>query len=234
MHPDAEPQRTEVTEHDLALRRLAEEAHVGDTAVGDEVARARCVTSVLPPDRVAVLGLLDLTAHRRDHHVPREPDPRVLQCVHGLDVAGEGALHVRDAESVEPATVHEVLRLEAGHVAEPVLLPGVRGVHVAVEHQRLAAPGPAPDPECVGTAVLDLLPLDLQPERPVEVDHQLGHPLLVAREAPHVDHPARRLDEAVAVDGDGRVRHLSPGSAGAPSRRRGGSARAGSRPRARA
>ena len=38
---DAQPERAEMAEHDLPLGRLAEDAHVGDAAVRDEVARAR-------------------------------------------------------------------------------------------------------------------------------------------------------------------------------------------------
>src|SRR5947209_10713139 len=40
LHADPQPQRAEMAEHDLALGRLAEEAHVRDAAVRDEVPRA--------------------------------------------------------------------------------------------------------------------------------------------------------------------------------------------------
>ena len=40
VHPDPEPERAVVAEDDLALRRLAEQAHVGDAAVRDEIAGA--------------------------------------------------------------------------------------------------------------------------------------------------------------------------------------------------
>ena len=71
MDADAKPQRAEVPEHDLALGRLAEQAHVGDAAVADEVARARRVAAVLGALRVAVLRLLDLAADGRDQDVAR-------------------------------------------------------------------------------------------------------------------------------------------------------------------
>ena len=61
----------------------------------------------------------------------------------------------------------------------------------------LPPPVPAPGAERVRAAVLDLLPLHLQAELLVERDHQLGHALLVAGEAVHVDQRARRLDEPV-------------------------------------
>ena len=47
VHADPQPERAEVAEHDLALGRLAEQAHVGDAAVRDEVARAGRVAAVL-------------------------------------------------------------------------------------------------------------------------------------------------------------------------------------------
>ena len=44
---DPQPERAEVAEHDLALGRLAEQAHVRDAAVRDEIARAGRVAAVL-------------------------------------------------------------------------------------------------------------------------------------------------------------------------------------------
>ena len=114
---DPEPEGPEVAEHHLPLRRLAEQAHVRDAAVRDEVARARRVAAVLGADRVALLGLLDLAADGRDQHVPAEPHAGVLQRAHRLDVAGERALHVRDAEPVEAPVADECLGLEARHAA---------------------------------------------------------------------------------------------------------------------
>ena len=62
-----------------------------------------------------------------------------------------------------------------------------------------------------------------RPSRAVELDHQLRHRLLAAGEAPDVDHPPRRLDETIAVDGDGRERHAHAsrkcGSTFSPKRR---------------
>ena len=56
-------------EHDLALGRLAEQAHVRDAAVRDEVARPGRVAAVLRPLRIALLRLLDLAADGRDQDV---------------------------------------------------------------------------------------------------------------------------------------------------------------------
>ncbi len=234
--PDAQPERAEVAEHDLALGRLAEDAHVGDAAVADEVAGARGVAAVLRALRLAVLGLLDLAADRRDHDVAAQRDAGIGERAQRLDVAGERALHVRDAESEErlPVVRQERPGLEAGNVDEPWLAAGVRRVHVAVEHQGRPAAGAGADAEDVRAALLDLLPLHLQAHRPELVAHQLGHRLLVAGEAGRADGAARELDEPDPVVSGGVTMRRTPARAGGPARRTAGSARADPRPRARA
>src|SRR5581483_1007142 len=157
VHADPQPERTEVAEHDLALGRLAEQAHVGDAAVRDEVARAGRIAPELGADGVPVLRLLDLAADRRHDHVAAQPHAAFPERANCLDVAGEFALHVRYAEPVEAAVPDERLRLEARHAAQPGFAAGVRRVHVAVEHQRLAAAGAGPRADRVRAAGLDLL-----------------------------------------------------------------------------
>jgi hypothetical protein len=202
------------SEHDLALGRLAEQAHIGDAAVRDEVARAGRIAAVLRSLRRSVLRLLDLAADRRDQHVAAQPHAGVLQRAHGLDVAGERALHVRDAEPVQAPVLHERVRLEAGNVLQPRLATRVRGVQVAVEHQRLAATAARPGAKGVRAPVLDLLPLHLQAQLLIERHHQLGHRLLVAGEAVHVDQRARRFDQPVLTN-----LHRTNGSTRSPNNR---------------
>ena len=72
-----------------------------------------------------------------------------------------------------------------------------------VEHEALPASGAFEDPERVRAAVLDLLPLAAQARLVVQRRHELGHALLVSREAVHADHAARGVDEPVAVDRQG-------------------------------
>src|SRR4029077_12406965 len=137
--------------------------------------------------RVAVLCFLDLAAHGRDQHVTPELDAGVLERGHRLDVTRKRTLHVRDAKAVETAVAYEGLRLKSGHACEPRLAAGVRGVHGAVEHQRLAAAASSPGAEHVRASVFDLLPLHLQLELLEELAHPFGHALLVAGEAMNVD-----------------------------------------------
>src|SRR6187397_1344013 len=110
-----------MTHNDLRLGRFAENAHVRDTPVRDEVARARRVAAVLGALRVAVLRLLDLAGDGGDHDVATEPDSRVGKRAERLDVASKRALHVRDPEAVEPPVLDECAGLEAGDVREPRL-----------------------------------------------------------------------------------------------------------------
>ncbi len=200
VRPDAQPQRAVVAEHDLALGRLTEQAHVRHAAMGDQVSRAGGVAAVLGAHRVAVLRLLDLAGHGRDHHVAAEANTSGLQRAHRLHVTGERALHVRDAEPVQASVADEGARLEAGDVSEPRLPTGVRRVHVSVEHEAGATTDPLPHADRVRAPVLHLLPLCAQPELLVELGHQLGHRLLRPGEARRVDHPARRLHEPIPVD----------------------------------
>src|SRR5207244_1988558 len=83
---DPQPERAEMSEDDLALGGLAEDAHVGDAAVRDEVARAGRVAAVLRALGLALLGLLDLAADGRDQNVACQSHTRVLQRSHSLDI----------------------------------------------------------------------------------------------------------------------------------------------------
>ena len=78
MHADAQPQRAEVSEHDLPLGRLAEQAHVGDAAMRDQVPRAGGVPAVLAPLSIAVLRLLDLARDGGDQHVAPQTNAGLL------------------------------------------------------------------------------------------------------------------------------------------------------------
>ena len=175
MDADPQPERPEMAEHDLALRRLAEQAHVGDAAVRDEVARAGCVAAVLRALRVAVLCLLDLAADGGDEHVAAKPHAGVLQRRDRLDVAGERALHVRDARArraVRPGRTPTGWKpgTSRSHGSRPEYEVSMWPLNIRLW------PPPAPDQraERVGAAVLDLLPLDVQPAGLVELDHQLA------------------------------------------------------------
>ena len=72
---EPQPERAEVCEHELGLRRLAEDAHVRGAAVPDEVARAGRVAAVLGALRVSLLRLLDLAGDGGDQDVPSQPHP---------------------------------------------------------------------------------------------------------------------------------------------------------------
>src|SRR5205823_2936896 len=116
-----------------------------------------------------------------------------------LDVAGERALHVRDAEAVETALARERFGLEARNVREPGLAARVRRVHVPVEHQGRAAAVTTERADDIRATLLDLLPLNCEPELAKRVGHERRHRLLAPREARDRDRPARPLDEPVAV-----------------------------------
>src|SRR5215208_3161805 len=198
---DSQPERAEVAEHDLLLGRLTQHAHIGEPAVCHEMAGTARIAAELRALRVAVLRLLDLAAHRRDEQVALQSHTRIQESTHSLDVAGQRALHVGDPEPVEPALPDERLRLEPRDVREPRLAAGVRGVHMAVEHQCSPAARPRERAEHVRPPLLDLLPLHLQPVLLEGLLDEPRHLLLAAREARDRDRLARPLDQPVAVDG---------------------------------
>src|SRR6185437_15305545 len=167
--------------HDLLLGRLAENAHVRNAAVCGEKARTGGIPSIFSSHEVRVpLCLLDLSGNAGDHHVAFQLDPCILQRVHGFHVTGERPFHVRDTEAIDPSVLDEAFRLETANPCQPPLLPRVRGIHVPVEHERLPTARPFPEADDVRTAVLDLLPLDLNPHAGELIAHALTHRLLVA------------------------------------------------------
>jgi hypothetical protein len=189
-----------VAQHDLTLGRLAEDAHVRDPAMGDEVTRPGRVTAELGSLRLPELRLLDLAADRGDHDVSAQADAFIGKRAQRLDVAGKCAFHVRDSKPVQAVVAHERLRLESRHVREPRLVARVRRVHVPVEHQRRPAADPAEGPHDVRASLLDLLPLHRETELVECLGHELRHRLLAPREARDRDCAARPLDQPLAVD----------------------------------
>ena len=161
---DAQPERAEVAEHDLALGRLAEDAHVGHAAVARRGSASRPRSrGTRRPARRPTASSRSRRRRRRSCTSPRSRTPGVLQRAHGLDVAGERALHVRDAEAVDaPVALRTPAAGSPGCPASHGSRPGVRRVHVPVEHQRRPAARARPGAEHVRAAVLDLLPLHLE------------------------------------------------------------------------
>src|SRR5207248_124841 len=137
----------------------------------------------------------DLAGDGRDQKVAAQADAGVLQRLHRLDVAGERALHVGDAESVDAAVPDEALGLEARNAGQPGLAAGVRRVHVTVEHQALAVPRALEQPDHVGPALLHLLPGDLHPQRAQYLAHVLAYRLLAPRRAGDGDELERKSDQ---------------------------------------
>src|SRR5438132_13976313 len=109
------------------------------------------------------LRLLDLPGDARDHDIPAETHPRVAESTHRLHVAGERALHVRDADPVDASILDEPLGLQTANARKPRRAPRVGRVHVTVEHERLGPAGPFPEADDVRTPFYDPLPLHRPP-----------------------------------------------------------------------
>src|SRR3954469_13774549 len=192
------PEGAEVPEHHLPLGRLAEQTHVRDAPMCDQVARSRRVAAVVRPLSVSVLRLLDFAAVGRDDHVSGEL--LVLERADRGEVAGERTLHVRDAEPPDPPVALDAGGLEALDALRPGLATGIRRVEVTVEHQRLAATCSGTRGEDVRSAFLDLLELHRQAERTELARDPFGQLLLLAGEARYRHGIARPADEPSRVD----------------------------------
>jgi len=146
----------------LHVRGLAEDAHVRQNAVIDEVMRAHAVAAKFLADEfIAPLRLLNFADDGGDGDVSFELYAGAHQSLHRLRVADQRAFHVVDAQAVN----HLVANDGFGFVAEPSeksFAAGVGGVHVAVEHQALAVVGAFPKTDDVCARVFYFLPRNIE------------------------------------------------------------------------
>ena len=105
--------RTEVFEHHMRVGRLAQDAHVRQDAVVDQVVRAESVAAIFLAFEFAPLGLFDFAGNGGDDDVALQLDARALQRLHSVRVADQRALHVVNAEAVDESVLHHGVRLVA-------------------------------------------------------------------------------------------------------------------------
>ena len=111
-----------------------------------------------------------------------------------MRVADERTLHVVDAEAVDHAVLYNRMRL-VSHPGQKFFAAGVGSVHVAVEHQVLAASSTGPASDNIGTAFFDLLPRDIQPKLLKCTLHVVRHLQFLAGGAGNVDDVAAHGDD---------------------------------------
>ena len=113
-----------------------------------------------------------------------------LQRFHGVDVADERALHVVDAEAVdEPAFNHGLWFV--ADARKKFFAASVRCIHVAIEHQVLAAARAFPTADHIGAPFFDFLPGNLEADLLQRGFHVLRHLQFFASRAGNVDHIGR-------------------------------------------
>ena len=142
-------------ENDTHVGGLAENAHVGQHAMIDEIVRAVSVTAVFFAFEFTPLRFFDFAGDGGDDDISFQAHTRALQRFHGIGVADERALHVVDAETVDETVFDDGVRLVAD-AGEKFFAASVGGIHVAVEHQVLAAARAFPAADYVGAALLRL------------------------------------------------------------------------------
>src|SRR5579862_6309358 len=99
---DPNPHRAVVSENNLHVGGLAQDAHVGQDAVIDHVVRAGAVAAILLADKfIRPLRFFDFAADGSDEHVAIELDASALDGFNRLGVADQRAFHVVNAEAVD-------------------------------------------------------------------------------------------------------------------------------------
>ena len=87
-------------EHQFHVRRLAQDAHVRQNAVIDQIMRAESVAAIFLAFKIPPLGFFDFAGHRGNDEVALESDSGFLQGFQRAHVAGERAFHVVNTETV--------------------------------------------------------------------------------------------------------------------------------------
>src|SRR5216684_2258898 len=123
--------------------------------------RSYTIAPVFTTTEFFPLSLLDLPGDGGKNHIALELHTRLLQRSYSVRVTHERALHVVNAEAVDHAALDHGVRFVSDS-GQKIFLPGVGGVHVAVEHEAAAVAGAFPAGDHVGTVFFDLLPSDLQ------------------------------------------------------------------------
>ena len=148
---DADPERSEMFEHNVHVGGLAENAHVGQDAVIDQIMGAVSVAAIFFALEISPLRFFDFAGDGGNNDVALQADARALQGFQGVRVADERAFHVVDAEAVDESVFDDGVRLVA-RSGEEVFGAGVRRVHVAVEHEVLPPPVPSQRPTTLARA----------------------------------------------------------------------------------
>ena len=109
-----------------------------------------CCTSQrvpLPPPRNShpwywSMGAFSISPTTAGHYdIAAQLDLRLLQRFDGAPVGGEGRFHIGAAVAIHPLVVENAGLVSLAKL-QTVLVADLRGVHVAVEHQRRTAPVP--------------------------------------------------------------------------------------------
>ena len=206
VHGDLVIDVAHMAENHPHLRGLADDRHVGATAVGGQIAGAAAASPVVLALVMVDRAHLDLTAHRPDGDVSLELDSRVLDGVEGLDVAGDRALHVVDAQAVYPFLARRGVGLApgiglvGGELGEVGLFARVGGVNMSTEEKLDSGAVALHGSQRVEPIRLELLEARGEPDRLVAVAQEVGDLALLPRGTPDVDQIHSQLLETPFVD----------------------------------
>src|SRR4029077_13073766 len=154
---DAHPHGAEMFEYDTHVGGLAENTHVGQHAMIDEIVRAVSVTAVFFAFEFTPLRFFDFAGDGGDDDVAFQAHTGALERFHGVGVTDQRTLHVVDAEAVDKTVFDDSVRFVA-EAGEKFFAASIGGIHVAVEHQVLAAARAFPTADHIGARLFDFLP----------------------------------------------------------------------------
>src|SRR6266852_1579120 len=196
---NAHPHRTKMLQHHAHVRRLTENADVGEHAVVYQVVRAAAVPAIFSALVLAPLRLFDFPGDARNDHVAFEFHAGALQRFDRLRVTNERTLHVVNTEAEDHSVFDHGMRLVTDS-GEKFFAAGVGRVHVAVEHQVLAFSGAGPPANDVGAPMLHFLPSHCQAQLLKRAAHVFRHLQLFAGGTRNVDEVAGHRDNLFFAD----------------------------------
>ena len=197
VHGEANPHRTVMAKDQLQIRRLAENAHVGEHAMIHEVVRANTIAAKLFAHKfVAPLCFFDFSDHRCNQKIAFQLHSRAFKRFHGLRVANQSALHVVDAKAVDQSVLDDGFCFVSDSRQKP-FAASIGRIHVTVEHQAFPVACSFPQANNIGAALLDFLPRNRESRFFECASHVAPHFKFFARGAGNIDNVAAHGDEFV-------------------------------------
>ena len=202
---DAQPDAAHVGDRDAKPGRLGEQREIGGHAMRHQMPRADAVAGIFDALEFLDGGLLDLAHDAAKGDVAREFDAGPGNCLDRDQRGGKPALHVVGAEPPHPAVAIHGLGLKTrARIAQVLLPPGIRRIHVAGEQEVEPVAAPAPEACRVGTIGVDQRQVGIHAGPAHPLDEILRDADLLAGRACNIDEVHQQSADVFGADMDGR------------------------------